>query len=75
VRVTTTVISGFRREVDEICTLLGCYHSTLRNIPEQRRSQYKNKNYTMIYDIIQRIGIFTRVTREQAHNNGCGPLP
>jgi hypothetical protein len=43
---------GFRRDVDEICALLGYYtassgnpvvkvqdyHSTLRNIPEERRS-------------------------------------
>ena len=45
------VISDFRRDVDDICTLLkmgprGCpetslrnYHCTLRNIPEERRYQ------------------------------------
>ena len=57
-KLACIVISGFRRDVDEICALLGCYaalsdssvptfrdnisvkdyHSTLRNIPEERRS-------------------------------------
>jgi hypothetical protein len=33
-----TSISGFRRDVDQICALLGYYHTTPRNIPEKRRS-------------------------------------
>jgi hypothetical protein len=37
------VISGFRRDVDEICALLGRvsvmnYHNTLRKNPDERRS-------------------------------------
>jgi hypothetical protein len=45
-----TAVSGFRRDVDEVCALVeyyvassGCpledYHSTLRSIAEERRSQ------------------------------------
>jgi hypothetical protein len=34
----STVTSGFRRDVDEICALLG-YYAASRNIPEERRSQ------------------------------------
>jgi hypothetical protein len=30
------VISGFRREVDENCVLLGCYTASSGNNPEQR---------------------------------------
>jgi hypothetical protein len=29
------VISGFRRQVDKNCNLLGNYHYTLRNYPEE----------------------------------------
>ena len=32
------MISGIRRDLDEICVLLGYYHYTLRNIPEEHSS-------------------------------------
>lgn len=36
--INTSVISGFRREEDKNCALLGCYHYTLCNDPEERSS-------------------------------------
>jgi hypothetical protein len=33
-----TLILGFRRDVDEICTLLGYYAASRGNIPEEHRS-------------------------------------
>jgi hypothetical protein len=33
------VISGFRHEVAENCAVLGYYHYSLRNNPEERSSQ------------------------------------
>jgi hypothetical protein len=36
------VISGFHRDVDEICALPGHYHMTPRNIAETRTSQERN---------------------------------
>jgi hypothetical protein len=38
------LISGFRRDVDEICTSetsVNNYHTTPRNIPEERRSDQR----------------------------------
>ena len=32
------MISGFLREADEMCVLLGNYHYTMHNIPEERGS-------------------------------------
>ena len=34
---STSLISGFRRDVDEICAPLGCYAASCGNIPEERR--------------------------------------
>jgi hypothetical protein len=63
-------VSDFRRDVYEICALLGYYaalrgssemsvqnyHSTLRNIPEERRSQeiscfYRTRRFTRVFKV------------------------
>jgi len=36
--INTSVISGFRRQENKNCALLGCYHYTLCNDPEDRSS-------------------------------------